>query len=67
MLESLPVSPSLVEAVNTKYILKFDKAETRLGYKPLYDYHTSVKRTKTYFDGETGQLTLTNSLIINKK
>ena len=44
-----PVSPSLVEAVNTKYILKFDKAETRLGYKPLYDYHTSVKRTKTYF------------------
>ena len=44
-----PVSPSLVEAVNTKYILKFDKAEKRLGYKPLYDYQTSVKRTKTYF------------------
>jgi hypothetical protein len=37
-----PVSPSLVEAVNTKYILKFDKAETRLGYKPLYDYLYSL-------------------------
>lgn len=50
---NLPLSSDVVYFLNTTFYVTYDKAKTVLGYKPLYDYQTSVERTKMNLHAET--------------
>lgn len=49
---NLPLSSDVVYYLNTTFYVTYDKAKTVLGYKPLYDYQTSVERTKMHLHKE---------------
>ncbi|CAC5378350.1 unnamed protein product [Mytilus coruscus] len=35
--------------LNTTFYVTYDKAKTLLGYEPIYDYDTSIKRSNTFY------------------
>ncbi|CAC5379155.1 unnamed protein product [Mytilus coruscus] len=39
------LSPNVINFVNTTFYVTYEKAKTVFGYKPLYDYKESVRRT----------------------
>ncbi|XP_052081884.1 3 beta-hydroxysteroid dehydrogenase/Delta 5--_4-isomerase type 1-like [Mytilus californianus] len=51
---NLPISNWVILSMNKTCIYKNDKAKKMLGYKPLYDYETALKKTKAFF-GSVGQ------------
>ena len=47
---NVPVSSKILcFSMNKSFLVSRNKAETVLGYKPLYDFESAKKRTKSYF------------------
>ncbi|VDI68032.1 Hypothetical predicted protein [Mytilus galloprovincialis] len=39
------LSPNVINFVNTTFYVTYEKAKTMFGYRPLYDFNDSVRRT----------------------
>jgi len=48
-LANFPYTFGSIQFANTTFYVTYDKAKTLLGYKPLYDHETSIKRSKEFY------------------